>query len=249
MSVIASPRRDKINARILSYDPKADFSRIESASRKINASFYSPEVKRLFVRFFDSMQLNVYFISVIARTKLPHELVEQVEGALKERIERVDAEVIQALQGAEALFTENGITNPASYEAEALAFEVRVISPLARRYLELMTKVDQLMPMLETLAIDELIRIDELDKRKAHWKRTTKQVAGAARNFAAGLRRRMNALDAEAAAASGSETRGDAKGPARKGAPRRGQALPESPPASAGEGQLAAVTAGSPAAV
>ena len=47
-----------INARILAKQAKVDFRRVESASRKIQTTFYSPEVKRLFVRYFNSMQLN-----------------------------------------------------------------------------------------------------------------------------------------------------------------------------------------------
>ena len=72
-----------INARLLANEAKVDFRRVESASRKIQATFHSPEVKRLFVRYLNSMQLNMYLISVIGRTKLTHSLIEQVEGALK----------------------------------------------------------------------------------------------------------------------------------------------------------------------
>ena len=63
-----------------------------------------------------------------------------------------------------------------------------MISPFGRRYLELMTKVDQLMPMLETLAIDEVIEVAQLDLQKGLAKKSVRQVAGAARNFLAGLR-------------------------------------------------------------
>ena len=190
--------RGGINARILAKEAKADFRRVESASRKIHTTLYSPEVKRLFVRFFNSMQLNIYFISVMARTKLPHEVVEKVEDALKGQIERINGEVNQALDTADLLCRENAITSLATYDAEPLTIEVKVISPFARRYLELMMKVDQLMPMLETLAIDELIEIKQLDLRKALCKKSLRQVAGAARNFAGGLRRRMNSMEADA---------------------------------------------------
>jgi hypothetical protein len=63
-------RRDQggINARILAKEAKVDFRRVESASCKIQATFYSPEVKRLFVRYLNSMQLNTYLISLIGRT-------------------------------------------------------------------------------------------------------------------------------------------------------------------------------------
>ena len=64
-----------INARLLANEAKVDFRRVESASRKIQATFHSPEVKRLFVRYLNSMQLNMYLISVIGRTKLPHSLI------------------------------------------------------------------------------------------------------------------------------------------------------------------------------
>ncbi len=55
-----------------------------------------------------------------------------------------------------------------------------------------MARVDQLMPMLETLAIDEVIEVAQLDLQKALAKKSVRQVAGAARNFASGLRQRMN---------------------------------------------------------
>jgi hypothetical protein len=69
-----------------------------------------------------------------------------------------------------------------------------VISAFARRYLGLMTKVDQLMPMLETLAIDEVIEFAQLSLQKSLVKKSVRQVTGAARNLLAGLRKRLNAI-------------------------------------------------------
>ncbi len=45
--------------------------------------------------------------------------------------------------------------------------------------------------MLETLATDEVIEVAQLDLQKALAKKSVRQVAGAARNFAFGLRQRM----------------------------------------------------------
>jgi hypothetical protein len=50
------------------------------------------------------------------------------------------------------------------------------------------------MPMLETLAIDDVIEVAQLDLQKAMAKKSVRQVAGAARNFAGGLRQRMNTI-------------------------------------------------------
>ena len=188
-----------INARILAKEAKVDFRRVESASRKIQTTFCSPEIKRLFVRYFNSAQLNIYLISVIARAKLPHAAIEKVEGTLKTQLEKLHAEVNEAIDSAEALCKIHGISRLATYDTEPLAIEVKVISSFGRRYLELMMKVDRLMPMLETLAIDDVIEVSRLDLQKAMAKKSVRQVAGAARNFAGGLRQRMNAIAEEAA--------------------------------------------------
>jgi len=201
-----------VNARILAKEAKVDFRRVESASRKIATTFCSPEVKRLFVRYFNSMQLNIYFISVMGRTKLPHVVIEHIEQAVMAQLEKLHAELNEAIDGAEALCKTHGITRLATYDTEPLALEVKVMSPFARRYLELMTNVDRLMPMLETLAIDEVIEISQLDLRKALAKKSVRQVAGAARNFAGGLRQRMNAGAAdEAQPDSGTDQRSRAE--------------------------------------
>ena len=186
-----------INARLLAREAKTDFRRVEAASRKIPTVVSSPEVKRLFVRFFNSMQLNMHFISVMARTKLPHEVVEKIENNLQEQIDKFTKTVNKAIDGAEALCKANGIMSLASYDAEPLEMEVKVISKFGRRYLELLGKIDQLMPMLETLAIEEVIEITESELRKAQFKKMVRQVAGAARNFKTGLQRRMNSVTSE----------------------------------------------------
>src|ERR1700682_4713821 len=93
-----------VNSRLLPEEAHVDVHRVESASRKIQATFHSPEVKRLFVRYLNSMQLNMYLISVIGRTKLPHSLIAQGEGALKAKLENLHAEVNEAIDAAEALY-------------------------------------------------------------------------------------------------------------------------------------------------
>lgn len=188
---------DKINAHILAKEFKKDYLvRVEGARRKIPSFFSSPEVKRLFLRYFDSMQLNVYVISVIARIRLPDEMIEKLEKGLEEQIKRLTKEVDEEIVSAEKRFRQSGITSIAEYDTPPLTIEVRVISPLARRYLELINKIDQLMPILETLAIDEIITQKQLGANKALYKRSIKIVAVTARRFAIQVRKRMNEVSA-----------------------------------------------------
>lgn len=195
--------QDAINTRILAKEAKLDFRRVEAASLKVRTHLTSAEAKRLFVRTFQTLQLNAYFVSVIARTRLDHQHVEAVEVSLRSRIDTVKDKLNEALDGAEALFKANGIGNAATYDTQPLEIEVGILSSSGRRYLEVFNQFDQLMPALQTLEIHEVISTKELDAQRAMLKRQIKDVATIARNLAGGLRKRMNAAAAAPAARHG----------------------------------------------
>lgn len=184
-----------VNARILAKEAKADFRRVEAASLKLPTRFTSAEGKRFFVRMFNTLQLNAHFISVIARTRLDHEDVSKVEAAIRARMDAVTDDLNKAIDGAEALFKAHGITRAATYDTVPLDVDVHVLSSTGRRFLEVLGKLDQLMPLLQTLEIHEVITAQAVDLQRASLKRQVRNVANGARNLAMGLRRRMNAMD------------------------------------------------------
>lgn len=181
-----------VNARILAKEAKADFRRIEAASLKIPARFTSAEGKRFFARLFNTLQLNSHFISVIARTRLDHEDVAKIEDTIRTQLETVAESLNKALDGAETLFKAHAITSTATYDTVPLDVDVHVLSSIGRRYLEILGKLDQLMPLLQTLEIHEVITTQAVDIQRASLKRQVRDVANGARNLAMGLRRRMN---------------------------------------------------------
>lgn len=183
-----------VNARILAKEVKADFRRIETASVKMMTHFTSAEGKRIFVRYFATLQLNAHFISVIAPIKLKHEDIERVEGALRAQLETVTDDLNKAIDGAELLFKNNGITSLATYDTKPLELEVGIISSIGRRYFEALNKLDQLMPLLQTLEIHEVITARDADIQRAGFKRAVRAMAHSVRNLSTGLRRRMNEL-------------------------------------------------------
>ncbi|MGQ0600022.1 DUF1845 domain-containing protein [Aquabacterium sp.] len=185
-----------VNARILAKESKADFRRIEAASVKMPTRFTSAEGKRFFVRLFNTLQLNTHFISVIARTRLDHDDIAKVEATIRAQLDAVNESLNSAIDGAEALFKAHGITSVATYDTVALDVEVGVLSSSGRRFLEVLGKLDQLMPLLQTLEIHEVITAQAVDIQRAALKRQVRDVANGARNFAIGLRRRMNAMGA-----------------------------------------------------
>jgi len=191
----------------------------------------------MFVRMFNTLQLNMHFISVIARTRLDHEDIGRIETALRGRIDAATASLNEAIDGAEALFKAHGITSLASYDTVPLDVDVRVLSSISRRFLEVLVKLDQLMPLLQTLEIHEVVSAQAVDTQRAGLKRQVRDIANGARSFATGLRRRMNALDARATSPE------DAEGPDEVHGAAIGEALdptttapegPADPPLSAG---------------
>lgn len=83
----------------------------------------------------------------------------------------------------------------ATYDTVPLDVDVHVLSSTGRRFLEVLGKLDQLMPLLQTLEIHEVITAQAVDLQRASLKRQVRNVANGARNLAMGLRRRMNAMD------------------------------------------------------
>jgi hypothetical protein len=187
-----------VNARILAREEQADFRRVETASIKMHTRFMSAEGKRLFVRMFNTLQLNAHFISVIARTRLDHDDVAKNESAIRDQIDAASASLNAAFDGAEALFKANGISGAATYDTVPLEVDVPVLSSLGRRYLEVLVKLDQFMPLLQTLEIHEILSAEAVDVHRAALKREVRNVANTARNLAAGVRRRMNAMGRDA---------------------------------------------------
>jgi hypothetical protein len=59
-------------------------------------------------------------------------------------------------------------------------------------------KADQLMPLLESLCIEDVITEQELDRQKAVIRKRIKRVVFGARTCANGLRRQMNLTSGQA---------------------------------------------------
>lgn len=160
----------------------------------------------MFVRYFSTLQLSAHFISVIARTRIDHADVAKVETVMREQMDKAAEALNKAIDGAEALFGAHGITSPATYDTVPLVVEVGVLSSYGRRYLELLAKLDQLMPLLQTLEIHEVVTTQAVDIERAGLKRKVRDVANGARSLATRMRRAMNALDAQRANAGERET-------------------------------------------
>ena len=218
----------QVNERILNKDEyRADFRKVEGASLKRATHLCSPQAKRMFARCFYSFQASIYFISQLGRTKLDHEVVERIEQNLREALDSATDEINKAIDQAEALLKHHNIEALASYDTVPLQEPIGITSSFGRRYFDLIHKLDIVMPMIETLAIEEIINERQLEAQRSRYKRLVLTLSTKARNFWVGVQRRMNEKETRPAAEAAT-----AKSQARPGAPAStGTGTPVAPPA------------------
>ncbi len=177
-----------VNPVILSQQDRSRFRSIEGASVRVKARFVSPEGKRMFVRVYQHFQINLYVISVIARSWRVSTQVAKVEAKLGKRIELAARRINALMEESDQSFKQLGIIQAAQYEAAPMWIEVGVMSFMGRQYLELIEKMDQLIPMLYTLEIEGAVPQDALDLKRSEIKLIVKRVASAASLQARALR-------------------------------------------------------------
>jgi hypothetical protein len=179
------------NRRILAKEPPTDFRRVEAAAITRRTSLHSAEGKRLFVRYFYTLQSRVYYISTIGRTRRSHQEIEALEGRIKEAIAQASSSIDKYMDAVEQRLKDASIDTVAGFTTAPMEEDVAIVSAIGRRYFELIHKLDQLMPLLQTLEIEELVTETELDRMRAKVKRITGRPASLARLLADKLRLEM----------------------------------------------------------
>jgi len=160
------------------------------------------EMKHAYVECFRFASKHVHFIHFKARSRLPNEVVAKVEDDLRAQVLKANEDVDDAIVQAETLMRANGITLAVTDTPSCsppLCHTAEIISPLTNRYIQLIEKTDYLLRALDLLFQQEVIPIDEYNRRRSHFKKHVKLFYYACRRFDEGLRARMNAFEAAAA--------------------------------------------------
>lgn len=185
------------NARLLAKEEhRADFRRVEAAGVKRRTHLCSPEAKRILARCFYSFQSSVYIISKIGRSKLTNRQIEAIETEIEQRLEAATVKLNRAIDMAGVLFRKHSIEVVATYDQLPLQEEISICSSLGRRYYELIVKLDQLMPLMQTLEIEEIIKLPYLERERTAYKRAVFGMTMYARKLSVGVLRRMHQMDA-----------------------------------------------------
>lgn len=182
---------DRINNRIVDREYKKNFLEgLEAAAIERMVSFSSPEMKRLFGRYFDITQRNIFMIEEICRVKLPHDMVAKAEAHLEGEIQKSINDVARDTTAGEELMKQNGIETLAGYTAKRLDRPIKIVSHISTMYLEVFERVDHLLTVVATLRLSRCITTEQQNFRRAQAKRVIRRLASVARMLFVGLRKR-----------------------------------------------------------
>jgi hypothetical protein len=233
---------DRINNRIIEREYKKNFLEgLEAPAIAKEVRFASAEMKRLFGRYFDVTQRNIFMIEEVCRVKLPNEVVVQAEAYLENEMQKSIDEVVRDTIAGEALMKQNGIEELAVYLAKPLDRPVNIISHISTKFMDVFERLDYLLRIVATLRLSRVITTDQQNFRRAQAKRVVRRLASVTRALYVELRKRWgqvppivaaasdggdNLPSAEAAAGSNAESGGELVQPTTK--PRK-QKQPKQP--------------------
>lgn len=187
---------DDVNHRLIKRLLDENQRHIEAPHMKLPAMLCSPEAKRFFLRNFQPFQAHAYFVSVIARTKLPGSQVKPFEDELRDSITQGTAIIDQLMEELQHLYTARGINRPVGYDSYPMNLDISVICALGRRYLALIEKFDQALPLLNALAVQEILQSDDVSERHKAIKRATTKPSLRAREARSELQKEIERVRA-----------------------------------------------------
>lgn len=122
------------------------------------ARFGSPIVKRLYLQHFDAYQRAVRTVSVVARIELGEDAARAAEAVLRQQLEQLEHYCEGKTRECEALLEANGAKGLRCDHLAPLSVEARVISPMTRRMLTALCKLDDFLTRLNALVIVDVVR-------------------------------------------------------------------------------------------
>lgn len=149
-----------------------DMSHIESAYQTVSIELYSSTARKLFERRFDHVQIRLYKLLV----QLPCRRAIGIEKQIKEELKKSDEILNSALVEAKDKLASVGVLDVVINRSALRVLNVKVFSACARRFLELLGKLDQMMLYLELMFRHELISNQEMVQAEKQAKAAVQRV-------------------------------------------------------------------------
>ncbi|MFB0936401.1 MAG: hypothetical protein QMB52_11575 [Propionivibrio sp.] len=200
----------------------------QGATLRLPAEFGNPKVIHMFERAFNFLGRNAFYVSVRGRILLGEEQVSMAEQHIYNSIEEMTKAIDRQIEAAKAVMLDAGVSVMATYNKPA-KLEAIIISPIQRRYLQLLHKADELFMLVNTLMLHGEMAEREHSKRELQIKHHMRTVPSTVRKITLGLRQRVAALQEKEAQKSAAEAQKSAAKPADAAEPQTDAAAVEAP--------------------
>lgn len=183
---------------------------------------YTHQAQQVFRRVFNHLSHGLYQMSVVLRIIADDKGVEQVEGVVKEEFAAIEKEIRDEIARLSTLLDKHAVTNSAQY-TNALEAHAEISSPMASRFLGIITQLDELVKLIGALWLTGALNNSQYTAGAYKWQRIAIKFAGRVSNYClravAAARRPQQvgdspgaSLEEQADAATESESNGSGNG-------------------------------------
>ncbi len=211
----------------------------QGATLRLDAEFGNPKVNHMFERAFTFLGRNAFFVSVRGRILLGEEQVTLAEQHIYNSIDEMTKAIERQIEAAKAVMLDAGVSILATYN-KPVKHQAIIVSPIQKRYLNLLHKADELFMLINTLMLHGEMAEREHSKRELQIKHHMRTIPSTVRKITVGLRQRVAALQDKEAQKSATETQKGTAKLDRQEAQATPDAAVEAPAPVAAEVELAA---------
>lgn len=165
------------NARILNQLAHSRWQRFEGCYVKVPIVLRSPDVKRLYAREFNWLQLNMMWIDKIAHEQFLESVCDRVEEAINMKMARCMEITLQAIECLQNVCAHHQIIHLVDYPDRPITTVACIISSTGKQYLNLLQKIDGMMHIVDTLAAHRKINKRQCALCKGAVRRQVKRIA------------------------------------------------------------------------
>lgn len=136
----------------------------------------SEYTKRVHQRYFRSVVTALYMIDTILYVIGEKDHIEQVQAAVSGLIDACTHDLLTEIERLEKLRDENGISGTPKYSNPG-RYEIEIVSPQVSQFVALMLKMDDVMKLVDTLWLSNVIANDKRADTEHQWQLRIQKLA------------------------------------------------------------------------
>lgn len=143
--------------------------------QKVNLSTLAAQ--KVMTRSFEKLAESLFQVSVILRAVGEREHVDEAEELLNSRFEQAATDITAKIEQMKSLAEQHGINLSPDYTNQ-VTYEVEINTPHLARFLGLVTQMDELVSMIDSLWLHSILDDRQASNARFEWSRRMINVAG-----------------------------------------------------------------------